>query len=199
MTNADLRRVEAGIGRPFPVTVREFFLNFPPGLRTPDEDHDLDADDFELTDDADALIAMNTGGSQRVWLPNAGPNFFALGCGGCGETWWVDLDDPNGAVYFADAGTYAEDSDRVADSLAEFAQSRIDSEEDESPAIDRRQAIDYATRFVRASLPELRVHVVQVFLLVDQWKVSFAEQTPGGWCETVSVDSRTGKAEWHET
>ena len=87
-----------------------------------DEDRDPDASDFELTDDVDALITMNTDGPYRVWLPEAGANFFALGSGGCGETWWVDLDSENGTVYFADAGTYAEHSDHVADSLAEFAQ-----------------------------------------------------------------------------
>ena len=129
MTKNDLLRLEAAIGRPFPATVKEFFLNFPPALRTPDEDRDPDEDGLELTDDADALIRMNTDGWGRIWLPNAGPNFFALGCGACGETWWVDLDDEKGAVYFADAGTYAEDSDRVADSITEFAQGMLDSDE----------------------------------------------------------------------
>jgi len=122
MTHADLQRLEAAIGRSFPAAVREFFLNFPPGLRVADEDRDPDASDFELTDDVDALIGMNTPGWERIIIPDAGSNVFALGCGGCGETWWVDLDDENGAVYFCDAGTYAEDSDQVADSLAEFAQ-----------------------------------------------------------------------------
>jgi hypothetical protein len=129
MTAADLRRLETAIGRPLSPPVREFFLNFPPGLRTPDENRDPDYSDFELTDDADALIQMNTDRWARVWLPNAGPNFFALGCGGCGETWWVDLDDKSGAVYFADAGTEAEYSDRVADSIAEFARRMLDAGE----------------------------------------------------------------------
>jgi hypothetical protein len=128
MTAADLQRLEAAIGRPLSPPVRAFFLNFPPGLRTPDEERDPDDMDFELTDDADALIRMNTDGWARLWLPNAGPNFFALGSGGCGETWWVDLDDANGAVYFADAGTYAEHSDRVADSIAEFVQGMLGEE-----------------------------------------------------------------------
>ncbi|HSQ58183.1 MAG TPA: SMI1/KNR4 family protein [Gemmata sp.] len=121
MTATDLQRLETAIGRSFPQPVREFFLDFPPALRVADEDRDPDDSDFELTDDADALIHMNTDGPDRVWLPEAGPNFFALGCGGCGETWWVDLDSEKGTVYFADAGTYARQSDNVADSLAEFA------------------------------------------------------------------------------
>ena len=129
MTTPDLERLETAIGRPLSPPVRAFFLNFPPGRRVADEDRDPDADDFELTDDADALIAMNADGLGRVWLPGAGPNFFALGCGGCGETWWVDLDDAHGAVYFADAGTYAEHSDHVADSLAEFAQRMLGPDE----------------------------------------------------------------------
>jgi hypothetical protein len=121
MSGDDLRRLEAAIGRPLPPAVREFFLNFPPGLCTPADELDPDFSDFELTDNADALIRMNTDGPDRVWLPEAGPEFFALGSGGCGETWWVDLDSENGTVYFADAGTYARHSDHVADSLAEFA------------------------------------------------------------------------------
>jgi hypothetical protein len=131
MTDADLQRLETAIGRPLPAAVREFFLNFPPGLRIPDEERDPDFSDFELTDDVDALIQMNTPGWGRVILPEAGPNFFALGCGGCGETWWIDLDDEHGAVYFADAGTEAEFSDRVADSLAEFAQRMLDADEED--------------------------------------------------------------------
>lgn len=122
MTPAELKRLESAIGRSLPKGVREFFLNFPDALRIPDEDRDPDGSDFELTDDVDALITFNTPGPYRLWLPEAGPNYFALGCGGCGETWWVDLDSENGTVYFADAGTEAEYSDHVADSLAEFAQ-----------------------------------------------------------------------------
>jgi hypothetical protein len=122
MTQADLQRLEKAIGRPLSKPLREFFLNFPPGLRVPDEERDPDDTDFELTDDVDALIRMNTDGYDRVCLPDAESNFFALGCGGCGETWCVDLDDEKGAVYFADAGTYAQHSDHVADSIAEFAQ-----------------------------------------------------------------------------
>src|SRR4051812_13323552 len=93
MTIDDLRRLETAIGRPLPQAVREFFLNFPPGLRTPDDERDPDFSDFELSDDADALIRMNTDGPDNIWLAEAGPNFFALGSGGCGETWWIDLDD----------------------------------------------------------------------------------------------------------
>ena len=125
MTASGLQRLESAVGRSLPQAVREFFLNFPPGLRVAEEDRDPDDSDFELTDDVDALIAMNADGPQRVWLPEAGPNFFALGCGGCGETWWVDLDSERGTVYFADAGTYARYSDHVADSLAEFAQGML--------------------------------------------------------------------------
>jgi hypothetical protein len=126
MTPADLERLESAIGRSLPAGVRQFLLNFPPGLRIPDEERDPDFSDFELTDDADALTAMNAPGIGGLALPNAGANFFALGAGGCGETWWIDLDTENGTVYFADAGTYAEDSDHVADSLAEFAQRMLD-------------------------------------------------------------------------
>jgi hypothetical protein len=128
MSPADLQRLEGAIGRSLPAAVREFFLNFPPELRIADEDRDPDDSDFELTDDVEALIAMNTPGYDRIIIPGAGSNVLALGCGGCGETWWVNLDDERGAVHFCDAGTYAEDSDHVADSLAEFAQRMLDAE-----------------------------------------------------------------------
>jgi hypothetical protein len=128
MTAFDLQRLERAIGRQLPQAVREFFLNFPTELRVLDENRDPDADDFELTDDADALIRMNSVGMGNLSLPNAGPNFFALGAGSCGETWWIDLDTENGTVYFADAGTYAEHSDHVADSIVEFAQQMLDSD-----------------------------------------------------------------------
>jgi hypothetical protein len=119
MTERDLRRLEAAIGRSLSPAVRQFFLNFPTALRERDEDDD--GDDFALTDSADDLIRMNTPGPGRIMIPNAGPNVFALGSGDCGETWWVDLDDEHGAVYFCDAGTYAEYSDRVSESIEEFA------------------------------------------------------------------------------
>jgi hypothetical protein len=131
MTAADLQRLETAIRRPLSPAVRQFFLSFPPGLRTPDEEREPDDSDFELTDDADDLIRMNTPGWGCIVIPNAGPNVFALGSGGCGETWWVDLDDEHGAVYFCDAGTYVENSDRVADSLSEFAQRMLDAEEED--------------------------------------------------------------------
>jgi hypothetical protein len=128
MTLAELQRLEAAIGRGLPLGVREFFLNFPERLRKGDEDRDPDDSDFELTDDVEALIQMNSDGYDRIIIPGAGANVLALGCGGCGETWWVDLDTEQGAVYFCDAGTYAEDSDHVADSLAEFARGLLDEE-----------------------------------------------------------------------
>lgn len=129
MTASEFQQLEKAIGRAFPADVREFFLNFPDELRVADEDRDPDGSDFELTDDVDALIAMNGVGLERLWLPGAGPNFFALGCGACGETWWVDLDSERGTVYFADAGTDVEYSDHVADSLAEFAHGMLGEED----------------------------------------------------------------------
>ena len=62
MTEKDLQRLESAIGRPLSPAVRHFFLNFPPELRTPEDERDPDPDDFELTDDADQLIQMNTPG-----------------------------------------------------------------------------------------------------------------------------------------
>lgn len=135
MTTADLQRLETAIGRPLSRPVRQFFLDFPRSLRRHEEERDPDTDGFELTDRVADLIGMNTPGgimipssSGRV-SPYPGSHIFALGSGACGETWWVDLDDQHGEVYFCDAGTYAEDSDRVADSIGEFA-SRFPSAEE---------------------------------------------------------------------
>jgi hypothetical protein len=130
MTQRDLARLEAAIGRPLSPAVRQFFLNFPPELHISDDERDPDTDDFDLTDDTDSLIQLNKPGVGGLVPYNAEPRMFMLGCGGCGETWWVDLDDECGAVYFFDAGTDVHDSDRVADSIDEFARGMIGSDEE---------------------------------------------------------------------
>jgi hypothetical protein len=53
-----------------------------------------------------------------------------VGEGGCGEMYWVDLDDERGPVYRLEAGQEAEFSDPVADSLEEFAEHLIASYRD---------------------------------------------------------------------
>jgi hypothetical protein len=44
-----------------------------------------------------------------------------LGAGGCGETYWVDLDDERGPVRRFDQGEPAEYSHDLVDSLQEYA------------------------------------------------------------------------------
>jgi hypothetical protein len=194
MTERAMRRLEGAIGRTLPPTVRGFFLNFPPALR----DTEGDPDDFRLTDDADALIEMNTPGGHIYQPPDWTPDMFLLGAGACGETFWVDLGGERGSVHRFDAGEEAGASAELGDSLTEFARGLLEPEAESEP-IGRRQAIELATRFARASAPEPGVRVVQVFLLGDRWCVSLAAGAPGGWCETVQVNARTGEARWYQT
>jgi hypothetical protein len=80
--------------------------------------------DNELAGDPDAIIALNTSGLDRT------PRMLVVGEGGCGETYWVDLDDQRGPVYRFEAGQEAASSDPVADSLEEFAGNLIASYRD---------------------------------------------------------------------
>ena len=120
MTERDMKRLEGAIGRPLPPAVRTFFLNFPPALR--EIESDPDADDFELTDDADLLIEFNLPGQHFLQPTDWTPDVFILGAGGCGETFWIDLASPRGSVHRFDAGEEAGASAELADSIEEFAQ-----------------------------------------------------------------------------
>lgn len=131
MTTEDLQRLERSLGRPLSPAVRQFFLNFPPELRARAEEHDPDGyDDFVLTDDVDELIAMNDPAQSYVLPLDWAPHMFILGAGGCGETYWVDLDDEQGSVHRFEAGQEAEYSDPVADSLEELARGMLGGDPD---------------------------------------------------------------------
>ena len=132
MSPSDIQRIEAAIGRGVSAAVREFYLNYPAELRATESGYQDDEGnpitecpaDNELCDSADGLIALNDrrpGGNAALMEANR----FILGVGGCGETYWVDLDDANGAVYRCESTPeYSED---VAGSLAEFARVLIRS------------------------------------------------------------------------
>jgi hypothetical protein len=137
MTEQDLQRVEQAIGRRLSRAVRHFFLNYPEELRTtrrPTGEEDEDGNPYtecpaqwELWDDPDGLISATRPTSQGgLLIPPYPPNMLVIGCGGCGETYWVDLDDERGAVYRFESGRQ-DDSDRMADSLEDFAQGLIES------------------------------------------------------------------------
>jgi hypothetical protein len=121
MTEVDLQRVEGAYGRQFPVAVRDFFLNFPPEFRAAAENRDPDDAEFRLNDNADHLIQAITRGRSYLIPPDWAPHMLLLGCGGCGETYWVDLDDERGPVLLFDQGEPAEFSYEVAGSLQEYA------------------------------------------------------------------------------
>lgn len=123
MTERDMKRLEGTIGRTLPPAVRAFFLNFPAALR--DVESDPDADDFQLTDDPDALIAFNQPGACGLQPLDWTPDVFILGSGGCGETFWIDLASPKGSVHRFDAGEEARASAELADSIEEFAQGML--------------------------------------------------------------------------
>lgn len=121
MTETDLQRVEVAFGRRFPEAVRHFFLEFPPELRAASGNLDPDDADFHLHDNADHLIGAITPGESYIIPLDWAPNMLLLGAGGCGETYWVDLDDERGPVRRFDAGEPAEFSHDIAGSLQDYA------------------------------------------------------------------------------
>jgi hypothetical protein len=134
MTQDDVRRIEQAIGRSLPAAVRQFFLNYPPELRstardlgpTPDGEPYLECPaDNELCDSADAIIALND--PQSGMLLGDAANMLIVGQGECGELYWVALDDAHGVVSRLEAGMEPEFSDRLADSLEIFARGLIES------------------------------------------------------------------------
>jgi hypothetical protein len=134
MTQDDLQRIEQAIGRLLSAAVRRFFLHYPPELRGTTRELGPDpegepcvecAADNELCDTADAIVAHNDRRSgRRSDFPD---NLLILGEGGCGETYWVDLDDERGAVYRFEAGTDPGHSEQLWDSMEEFAHGLIES------------------------------------------------------------------------
>ncbi len=133
MTPEDLRRIEKAIGRPLSDAVRQFFLHYPPELRSTVRDFGDDDEgnpytecpaDNELCDSADALMALND--RSVGWMADFPRNMLIVGSGGCGETYWVDLDNAAGAVYRFESGSPPDASDPMAESLAEFARGLIE-------------------------------------------------------------------------
>jgi hypothetical protein len=134
MSSDDLQHIERAIGWSLSPAVRGFFLNNPAALRsttrdlgpTPEGEPYLECPaDNELSDRADAIIALNA--PQAVLMFDDSGRRLVVGEGACGEVYWVDLDDPSGPVYRIEAGADPEDSDRLADSLEQFAQGLIES------------------------------------------------------------------------
>ncbi len=121
MTEDDVLRIEQSIERPLPVVVRRFFLKFPRELQgtadptgsNPEAEPDgrcAAAD--EMCDSADGVIALNAPGLASPRPLDWTPRMLIVGMGGCGEVYWVDLDDDVGSVYRFESGQEAESSDR---------------------------------------------------------------------------------------
>jgi hypothetical protein len=136
MTPDDLQRIEQTLGVSLSTAVKNFLLNCPTELRTtkrvmgttPDgESYSECAADYELCDEADGIIALNEPGNRDSMLFEQGDGHLIVGQGACDETYWVDLDDANGAVHRVEGGTAPKHSDRMADSLQEFAKALIES------------------------------------------------------------------------
>jgi len=130
MTADDVQGIEREVGRSLPEAVRQFYLNYPPELRSTARDMGIDQDgnayrecaaDNELCDGADQLIAMNADGPNGLRPLNWNSNVLVVGCGGCGEVFWVDIADERGPVYCFESGQDATPIDPVAGSLREFA------------------------------------------------------------------------------
>ena len=70
--------------------------------------------------------------------------------------------------------------------------------------IDRKPAMDMASCFLRASIPDAAVEQVWATLYKGKWLISFGKvmppgvvESPGGWC--VTVDAKTGRIAWLPT
>lgn len=136
MTEEDVLRIERAIERRLAAAVRQFYLRYPPELRTTTRDMGLDEDgepylecaaDNELADDADGLIALNAPGLTSPRPLDWTPRMLIVGTGECGEVYWVDLDDERAPVYRFESGQEAQYSDAVADSLEQFAETLRES------------------------------------------------------------------------
>ena len=73
-----------------------------------------------------------------------------------------------------------------------------------APVIDQLQAVALATRFLITHEPDADFREVWARLDEGRWWVSFGKvfppnvvESPGSWC--VTVDAKTGKAEWFLT
>lgn len=136
MNEADIKCIEDAIGRPLSAAVRRFFLNYPEELYTTKREMYVSGQDepvhaecpaeYELSGNAEAIIAMNGVGPGSAVSSDWPANQLVIGAGACGETYWVDLDSERGAVYRFEAGQQ-DDSDDMADSLDEFARNLIAS------------------------------------------------------------------------
>ena len=134
MSPDDLVRIERALGHPLSPAVHAFFLNYPPELRSTTRDLGPTSEgepylecpaDYELSECADAIIALNAPGAVSGY--DLTSRRLVVGQGGCGEAFWVDLDDPMGSAYRFDAGMDPKYSDHLAASLEQFAQGLIES------------------------------------------------------------------------
>jgi hypothetical protein len=124
MTEDDLRKIEARLGRPLPPAFRNVMLNFPQALidaaTMTDPDGNEFMDEMMIAPDAEAILA---GITDRE--PDWPETYIVVGSNGCGETYSVDIADPACPVYESgphnDAGAASPDEEgyfeQVADDL----------------------------------------------------------------------------------
>src|SRR6516162_2495437 len=124
MTDNDLLQIERAIGRPLSAAVRRFYLAYPQELWTTTRAMGSDPEgepclerpaDYELSDSAEAIIAMNASAPTGLQPLDWTSRMLVIGAGGCGEIYWVDLDAEHGPVYRFESGEKAEYSEEVAD------------------------------------------------------------------------------------
>ncbi len=92
MTEDDLRRIEARLGRPLPRAFREVMLNFPRALidaaNMTDPDGNVFMEEMMISPDPEAILAGIIGRE-----PDWPENYIIVGANGCGEVYSVDIAD----------------------------------------------------------------------------------------------------------
>jgi len=124
MTADDLARIQEELDVELPKTYREFVRKYPKTLLEAKR-HMTKGDEspaeLELLNDADALIACNSGVQASQGLHDFPAEYFVIGQSGCGDYYAIDTDDDDSPVYFWNHEIGDFDEEEEHESLAAFA------------------------------------------------------------------------------
>jgi len=93
MQNEEMRVLESELDIELPGVYRDFLLSYPENLLQ------TSVPNFELLNDAKELICLNRE-VERSHMNEWNSSFFVIGSSGCGDYYAIDVDEPDGEVYF---------------------------------------------------------------------------------------------------
>jgi hypothetical protein len=100
MSEADLARIEAMLGKKLPQAFRRVMLNFPQEIieaaTITDGDGNPYVDDMMISPNAEAIMAAIAAYPREPDWPES---YLVVGCNGCGEEYSVDISDEKCPVY----------------------------------------------------------------------------------------------------